>query len=94
MGKVYTEKIRMNINAVGNNIRNRLDENCMSQRQLAQAIGVTDVTMNRWVTGWRQPTAYGLYRISKVFGCTMEDLMEGIEDVQDTKRVYGRKITV
>ena len=44
------------------------------------SINVTEATMSRWISGKRQPTAYGLYRVAKVFRVDMESLMEGIEN--------------
>ena len=52
----------------------------MTLHTLADEVGVGWVTMSKWINGRRQITAYGLYRVSKVLGVTMEKLMEGIED--------------
>ena len=65
--------------AIGNNINALLRERRMKQKELAALIGVTEPTMSNWITGIRQPTCYGLFRISKVLGVTMEELMKGIE---------------
>lgn len=46
-------------------------------------IGVTHATMSRWINGVRQPTAYGLYRLARLFHCSMEELMEGVEDDEE-----------
>ena len=71
----------MNKTAIGRNIYVQLLKHDMTQRDLATRINVTEVTMSRWINGLRQPTAYGLYRIAKVFRVSMEDLMEGIEEI-------------
>lgn len=71
----------MNKTAIGRNIYVQLLKHDMTQRDLATRINVTEVTMSHWINGLRQPTAYGLYRIAKVFGVSMEDLMEGIEEI-------------
>lgn len=70
----------MNTNAVGDNIKECLESRCMAQRELADHIGVTEATMSRWIRGQRQPTAYALLRMSKVFGVTMERLMTGVNE--------------
>ena len=70
----------MNKYAIGNNIIDRLRWCKMTQRELAARTGVTEVTLSRWINGNRQASSYGLYRISKVLNCTMEDLMKGIEE--------------
>lgn len=47
---------------------------------LAHATNTPLATMNKWWVGVRNPTAYGLYRISKALDCPMEDFMVGIEE--------------
>jgi len=68
----------MNRYAIGNNISALLKQKKMTQHELAARIQSHDDTVSRWMTGQRQPSSYALFRISKVLGVTMEDLMEGI----------------
>ena len=70
----------MNVYAVGNNIRLLCRMRNITLHTLADEIGVSWVTMSKWINGHRQITSYGLYRVSKVLNVTMEKLMEGIED--------------
>lgn len=70
----------MNVYAVGRNIKLYCRMKNMTLHTLADDIGVSWVTMSKWINGHRQITAYGLYRVSKVLGIPMEKLMEGIED--------------
>ena len=70
----------MNIYAIGDNIKFYCKLKNLTLHTLAEEIGVSWVTMSKWVNGRRQITAYGLYRVSKVLGVSMERLMEGIED--------------
>jgi transcriptional regulator with XRE-family HTH domain len=70
----------MNIHAIGDNIRLYCRMKNTTLHALADDIGVSWVTMSKWINGHRQITAYGLYRVSKVLGVSMERLMEGIED--------------
>ena len=70
----------MNIYAIGDNIRLYCRMKNTTLHALADDIGVSWVTMSQWVNGRRQITAYGLYRVSKVLGVSMEKLMEGVED--------------
>ena len=70
----------MNIHATGDNIKHLCKRKGLTLQILADRIGVSDCTMSNWINGHRQVTAYGLLRISKVLGTTMEKLMEGIED--------------
>lgn len=70
----------MNTHTVGNNIKKFCKRRNMTRSALASAIGVTDSTMSNWVCGHRQPTLYGMYRISRILGVPMERFMEGVED--------------
>ena len=70
----------MDREAIGNNIKTELQKCGKTQKDLAEEINVTEATMSRWISGKRQPTAYGLYRVAKVFRVDMESLMEGIEN--------------
>ena len=65
--------------ALGRNIFNRLQEKKMSQYRLAKLLGVNQGTLSKWING-RDPKASMLYRISRILGVSMDELMEGIED--------------
>ena len=70
----------MNVHTVGDNIKFYCKLKNLTLHTLAEEIGVSWVTMSKWINGHRQITAYGLYRVSRVLGVSMERLMEGIED--------------
>lgn len=70
----------MNIHATGDNIKHLCKRKGLTLQILADRIGVSDCTMSNWINGHRQVTAYGLLRVSRVLGVTMEELMEGVED--------------
>ena len=69
----------MNRYAIGDNIARYLVRKGWTQRRLAEEIGITEVTLSRYMSGTRQPTVYSLLRMSRVLGCTMEDLTVGLE---------------
>lgn len=71
----------MNKYAIGNNIQSLLESHNMTQRQLVDAINVTEASVCRWIKGNRMPTAYALYRISCLFGVTVDSLLERIDDM-------------
>ena len=79
----------MNKYAVGKNIKLYCRMQNRTIDQLAEEIGVSHDTISRWCNGRRQITVYGLYRVSKVLGVSMNRLSEGIEDEQD-KRTLRR----
>ena len=62
---------------LGRNLKLWLEVRGISQRELAERIGVTEVSISRYVNGQRVASSYTLYKISKVLGCTMEDLLRG-----------------
>ena len=75
----------MNKYAIGENIYRLLRKKRMTQHELAARIQSHDDTVSRWMTGQRQPSAYALYRISKVLCVSMEQLMEGVDNVEGSK---------
>ena len=70
---------KANLYAIGNNIVKRLEEIGMTQYRLAKLLGVNQGTLSKWING-RDMKASMLYRISRILGVTMNELMEGIED--------------
>lgn len=65
------------LQTLGTNISFWLEVRGISQRELAERIGVTEVSISRYVTGKRVASGMTLYKISKVLGCTVEDLLNG-----------------
>ena len=70
----------MNRYAISKNILRYLERYDMTQVQLAEKIGVNPVTMSRWMNGVRTPTVYAMKRIARALGCTIDDLVVGLED--------------
>ena len=66
------------LQTLGNNISFWLEVRGISQRELAERIGVTAVSISRYITGKRVASGMTLYKISRVLGCTMEDLLKGV----------------
>lgn len=58
------------------NIKRLLDEKCMSQRELADAVGVTEVAMSRYLNDGRMPKGPILYNITKALGVSVGYLFE------------------
>lgn len=56
------------------NISEFLNKKGMTQRELADAVGTTEVSISRYVSGERIPKATTCIQISKVLGCNVEDL--------------------
>ena len=56
------------------NISEFLNKKGMTQRELADAIGTTEVSISRYVTGERIPKATTCIHMAKVLGCSAEEL--------------------
>ena len=61
--------------ALGKNICYQLEKHNLTQRYLAWKLGVTESAMSRWRRGEREPRVSVVYAMSKIFGCTMDELM-------------------
>lgn len=61
-------------------IVNRLEEMEKNQTYLAQEVGLTQVSVYRFLTGQSVPTVKTLYSISKVTGISIEKLTEALLD--------------
>lgn len=81
----------MNRYALGNNIVSRLEEIGMTQYRLAAKLGINQGTLSKWVNGLREPKASALYKISKILGVTIDELMKGVDD--DSDRCGGNRET-
>lgn len=75
----------MNRYVIRGNIARHLVRKGWTQKQLAERIGLTESTMSRYMNGTRQPTAYALLRMSRAFGCTVDDLVQGLDDNTEVK---------
>lgn len=62
--EVVSERIQKAMQSIG-----------ISQRQLAKEVGVTEVTISRWVNGKRIPKATDIVALSKVLQCSCDYLV-------------------
>lgn len=61
----------------------------MTQKELAYTIGVSEVSISRYVNNGRKPRAIVLYKIAEVLGVSVEYLLTG-----NKKEEYGKWIPV
>lgn len=47
----------------------------IKQKTLSEAAGINSVSLNHYVNGRAVPTSYVAYKIAKVLGCSIEDLL-------------------
>ena len=52
-----------------------LKENNMTQKELAQKIGVSQAIVTYWVKGQRQPTAENIFEVAKTLETTADYLL-------------------
>lgn len=52
----------------------------MTQRQVAQALGVDVVTVSRWETGTREPNISTHKELAQLYGCTVDELIDEVEE--------------
>lgn len=70
---------------LGERIKQKLDELGMSQRELAQAVKITEVSMSRYINNDRTPKGPIISQIARVLGVTsdwllgLSDKMEGAD---------------
>ena len=63
---------------IGGNIRRMREEKGIKKRELARKTGTYPDAIRAWEVGRSCPSAYYLYQLSKVLGCTIDDLFEGM----------------
>ena len=73
----------------GGRISELLDKNGMTQRELADAVGVTEVSMSRYIKGDRVPKGPIIANIALALHTTTDYLL-GQEADEDSELVYYR----
>ena len=68
------------MNQIGKKIENRLQELNMTQKELAEAIDVTETSVSRYISKNRTPRAEILSKISKVLNISTEYLLGTSKD--------------
>ena len=76
---------------IGRNIKRVLERQGKTQRELAEEIGVTVVTVNRYIHGDRVPKATMLVKIADALGVTTDQLISGEENPFDLMRLRVSK---
>ena len=79
----------MKKNILGERISDLLQKHSLSQRELAEKVGVTDVSMSRYISGDRVPKGPIVVNIANALHTTVEDLM-GSETESDSELEYYR----
>ena len=57
-------------------IKSRRQNIGLTQKQLAELVGVTDVTISRWESGQREPIWYDFVKLCEVLAMQVGDFVE------------------
>lgn len=63
--------------AIADNLRYLLDEKHLSQRELAEKSGITEVTVSRYINGTRIPNGNTVVKLSDALECSCDDILKG-----------------
>jgi len=59
------------------NIRKQIKKKNITQKQLANDVGMTEVIVSWWVNGKAHPTMKAAVKLSEYFGCGVDDFLKG-----------------
>ena len=60
----------------GKNLLKVLEEKHVTQQQLADAVGISNVSVNRYISGERNPSAETVAKMAQALGVTTDTLLE------------------
>lgn len=60
----------------GDNLRSWLDDIHMSRKELAEATGITEASISRYINKQRVPTIFVLIKLANALDCTLDDLAD------------------
>lgn len=61
------------------NLREQLERNDMTQKQLAEFLGINPQTVNTWATGTALPRMSKVQQLASIFGVNKSDLLDDVE---------------
>lgn len=59
-------------NEFSSRLRSMIERRCISQKQLADMVGITEATMSSYITGRATPNFYTLDKIAKALNCSVD----------------------
>lgn len=71
------------MNITSKRIQKLLEDNNISQRELAENVQVTEVTISRYVNGHREPKMHIIDKIAQVFDVSTDYLLGRVNDPQN-----------
>ena len=64
-------------------LRDKMNKKQVSQKELADAIGVAKTTLNAWYTGRAMPRAGKVELLARFFDCSIEDFLPSAKPIKD-----------
>lgn len=61
---------------IGENIKKLRIENKLSQKELANSLGVSNKTISHWESGYSQPPLEFIVKLKKLLNVCYEDILE------------------
>jgi transcriptional regulator with XRE-family HTH domain len=75
---------------IGKNIQGMRKEIGLTQKQLAEVLGVAQPTIRKWESGFNEPNISTLDKLSHLFQCTMDKLIYGVDsDYEPLEEMVG-----
>lgn len=59
----------------GNNLDRRIRMSNITKKEFADKLNIDNVQLSRYINGHVMPTAYTLYKMTKLLNCTMDELL-------------------
>lgn len=71
------------INMFGDRLKSLLDDAWMSQKELAEATGLSETTISRYINKQQLPTVRAIINIAYELDCSIDDLVDFGETVTE-----------
>lgn len=66
----------------GQNLKNMLEDQWMSQKELAEETGISEATISYYANGERMPSMKNVINIAYVLDCDLNELIDTVEPVE------------
>lgn len=74
-------------------IKEMLDQNNITQKELSEKTGITESAISHYVRGDRVPRGANLMKIAKALGTTADDLLSGDKEMdKETALVFAKSL--
>lgn len=77
---------------IGENIAKMRKRTSLTQEELAEKMNVSGQAVSKWENDVSYPDVETLGRLAKLFGCTMDELINGIADAPQVKSAEPEKV--